>query len=44
MARTITTELFKFAELSPEAKAKAIENYREQLKRANTEHQTFPVG
>jgi hypothetical protein len=42
MARTITTELFKFEELSPEAKAKAIENYREQLEEGKHGASDFP--
>ena len=42
MARTITTELFKFEELSPEAKAKAIENYREQLEDGKHGASDFP--
>jgi len=42
MSRTITTELFKFEELSPEAKAKAIENYREQLEEGRHGASDFP--
>jgi len=42
MARTITTELFKFEELSPEAKEKAIQNYREQLEEGRHGASDFP--
>jgi hypothetical protein len=40
--RTLTLNLFKFSELSPEIQKKAIENYRKELEQGNYGSHDFP--